>query len=271
MNAAIERYYFDQGIWPTEIDQLAKFLPDVPQACDAHASEYAIDSKTHRVVEVNVLQQAIDASKQAAAAARKAERVLAVAERAGEGNPQPAVPLPNPTTPRLAFEFVAKAAKNGEIGRVLDGFTELGQREIAGDLVDCALQDIAVGTHGSPDMSSEFQELKSSKAPGLRGSDVAAFKQGQLSYLRSIGRFMRQHRIHFAGLAKVYEPCEVGEIAAEQKWAVGTIRYSKTEVVREVILGFANSGGKWTICMLDEIPTAIREQLEDQLNGQNVL
>jgi hypothetical protein len=52
LNSALERYYFDVGEWPASIDELAAHSQqDLPRSCRQHGADYAIDPKTHRIIE----------------------------------------------------------------------------------------------------------------------------------------------------------------------------------------------------------------------------
>lgn len=51
LNAAIERYYFEQGAYPTDLSVLAnsEYYPaDIPK-CPVDDSAYTVDATTHRV------------------------------------------------------------------------------------------------------------------------------------------------------------------------------------------------------------------------------
>jgi general secretion pathway protein G len=51
INRVIERYYFDNGVWPADISDIAS-SPDFPEGlpvCPASGAAYAIDPVTNRV------------------------------------------------------------------------------------------------------------------------------------------------------------------------------------------------------------------------------
>jgi general secretion pathway protein G len=51
LNSAIERYYFDQGNWPADVDALyPDYYPDALPVCPFCQQPYAIDAQTQRIV-----------------------------------------------------------------------------------------------------------------------------------------------------------------------------------------------------------------------------
>ena len=62
LNYALERYFFESGTWPASIDELAAHAKrDLARSCALHGADYAIDPKTHRIIE----RSAAGASRQA--------------------------------------------------------------------------------------------------------------------------------------------------------------------------------------------------------------
>jgi general secretion pathway protein G len=52
LNSAIERYYFAEGSWPTQLSDLENndYYPEVVPPCPVSNTTYTIDSTTHRVL-----------------------------------------------------------------------------------------------------------------------------------------------------------------------------------------------------------------------------
>lgn len=51
LNAAIDRFYFDNNVWPDGLDDLGEYFPDgVPTICPAVNLPYAIDADAHRIL-----------------------------------------------------------------------------------------------------------------------------------------------------------------------------------------------------------------------------
>ncbi len=52
LNSAIERYYFAEGSWPTQISDLEnnEYYPETVPPCPVSNSVYTIDSTTHRIL-----------------------------------------------------------------------------------------------------------------------------------------------------------------------------------------------------------------------------
>ena len=250
MHSANERYYFDAGEWPTKIDQLIKYAPDSPNFCEAHQMHYTIDPDTHRVTETDSLDEAADP-------------VSLAADSTASSTTTPSVT----DSPRGAFEHVAFAARDGDVGRLLDGFTEAGKAEIAADLTGGAEEAVALHSHQLPEVAREFRQLQTEKSPAHQERTSEPPTRTELDYLLSIASFMKNHRIEFSSLAGIYEPCVLGDIVSEDKWAVGRVTYDKDGVVRGTTLGFVRDAGNWRICTLSEIPTEVCERLLAGLEG----
>ena len=52
INAAIERYYLDQGVYPTSVNDLQddRYYPDVLPVCPVTNQPFVIDSNKHTVI-----------------------------------------------------------------------------------------------------------------------------------------------------------------------------------------------------------------------------
>ncbi len=251
LNAAIEMYKGTTGEWPSSIEDLAQELgSDYPQFCDTHQVAYAIDPKTHRVLE----------------STRPALAGSAAGDLTGSV-PDPATAGPLlADSPQQLFAAVARAANDGELEVLLSGFTAAGQRAIASDLTESALQDIALGAHQSPEITEEFHELQKSQSPEFRSAeDHSTDERTDLKFLYSVSSFMQRHGIKFASLAEMYAPCAIQEVIIEDTWAIGNVRYDKDDLVREVILGFKRTEGRWQICVLEEIPSDILARLDRKM------
>jgi general secretion pathway protein G len=55
INSAIEKYYLDQGVWPTSTNDLQddRYYPDVIPVCPATGLPYTIDGTRHAVIPHN--------------------------------------------------------------------------------------------------------------------------------------------------------------------------------------------------------------------------
>lgn len=237
MNAAIERYYFDVGEWPTAIDQLTKYAPESPHFCAAHQMHYAIDPGTHRITETP----------------------NAVAETSNTLDLEPA------ESPRRAFENVTLAAQAGDVGQLLDGFTEAGRSDIAADLVASAEQAVALQVHQSPEVAKLFRKLQTEQSPEFQTESSDAPTLTALAYLTNVAKFMDEHGIEFTSLGAIYEPCVLGDVVTENNWAIGRVTYDKDGVVSETTLGFLRDSGNWRICVMSEIPDEALRRLEEGL------
>ena len=52
LNSAIERYYFDTGVWPTSVDDLSPdYYPEAIPNCPVLNAPYAIDAATCRIAD----------------------------------------------------------------------------------------------------------------------------------------------------------------------------------------------------------------------------
>jgi hypothetical protein len=176
-------------------------------------------------------------------------------------SPDQAMPSLKAESPQEAFEGLTEAAAAGAGDRVLGRFTEAGRQAIAGDLANVAQQDVAFLSHLQPEVASEFRELQMKYSPEFQGEDDSSDPRTQLAYLQRITEYLGKHWIAFAGLAEMYAPCVLRDVVTKDDWALGSVRYDKDEVVREVTLGFLKEGGQWRICILDEIPSHVVDSL----------
>lgn len=250
MNAAIERYYFEFGSWPTDLDALAKQLSlNFPRSCRLHGKHYAIDADSHKAIEtisVPTPKASISTSPATAETEQHSSDLLGPA-----------------ASPREAFDWLLQAATEGDALRLLDCFTVQGQLDIVQDLTDSAVKDIATRTYETPSLAEAFQAIKA-KAPHPAGATESLDQQADLRYLRAVAAFMQEHRIEFSELAKMYGPCELGAVVVDGDWAVGDVKHDNDGVVTKITLGFADQGG-WHVCSSSELPAATFKELKKRL------
>ena len=261
LNSAVERYYFDEGTWPTKVQELEPYVSgEVPTTCPAHGLHYTIDPTTHRVSESHRNVATADA---AATVVNLSAGVSASTPAAG-----PATTAVPATTPALAFQGVANAARVGDLRRVLEGFTPAGQEAIAADLAARASEDIAVSSSTNPEIATAFLEIQQTLSPDFQESDGPS--RSQLVYLNRIADFLDNHHVEFSGLADIYGPCSLGKVAIEDQFALAVVSFENGDDIRAATVSFLKNGPNWQICVFTEMPREVMETLQTRLEEEDL-